>query len=155
MDIRYDKENVTCREDGMTDNAFKEKELKPDDSGMTEKLGSVFIYWQEIQKFAVDNLGATSEEWKFYGAKYGWQLKTFLKKRNLFFLIAHEGFFKIGFIFGNKAVDAIEESEVAEDLKAEIRNAKKYAEGRGLAIEVKDGIHIPDIKKLLEIKVNN
>jgi hypothetical protein len=137
----------------MTVNSFKEKERKPDDALVAEKLGPAFKYWTEIRKSAIDICGATREEWKFYGAKYGWQLKTFLKKRNLFFLIPYDSFFKMVFIFGDKAVDAIENSDIGEELKNEIRNAKKYAEGRGLSIEVRDGAPIPDIKTLLEIKI--
>lgn len=139
----------------MTENVFNIKDQKPETSQLAEKLGPAFKYWQEIRQSAVDICGTTTEEWKFYGAKYGWQMKTFLKKRNLFFLIPSESSFRVVFIFGDRAVGAIDESDIAESLKEEIRSAKKYAEGRGLSIEVRDGTHIPDIKRLLEIKVKN
>ena len=138
----------------MSDYAFTEKENRPDDDSLAEKLGPAFEFWTRIKTAVPEICSPTTEEWKFYG-KYGWQMKTFLKKRNLFFLIPYESYFKVVFIFGDRAVDAIEKSDVEEGFKNEIRNAKKYGEGRGLAIEVRDGTHIEDFKRLLEIKINN
>lgn len=139
----------------MSEVVFNVKDQKPDDLSLAERLGPSYPYWKEIRTHTSENFDPITEEWKFYGAKYGWQLKTYLKKRNLFFLIPYDSCFKIGFIFGDKAVDAVESSSVAENLKSELRNAKKYAEGRGLAIEIKDGRSIPDIMTLLEIKIKN
>ena len=96
-----------------------------------------------------------SNEWKFYGQKYGWQLKTLMKKRNLFFMIPSKDFFRIVFIFGDKAAAEIEKSGISAELINQVKNARKYAEGRGLPIEVYDGNYIPDIKKLIEIKIKN
>ena len=59
------------------------------------------------------------------------------------------------FIFGDKVVKEIEKSNVADKYKSEVMNAKKYAEGRGLVIDVKEGKCITDIKKLIKIKINN
>ena len=82
-------------------------------------------------------------------------MKTFLKKRNLFFLIPYTSYFKIVFIFGDKAVAEIEDSDISKDLKSVVINAKKYAEGRGLPIDVNDDSYLSDIKKLIGIKINN
>ena len=139
----------------MPEYVFVEKNSKPDDRLMSEKIGKTFQYLQEIRKFIKENFGTTTEEWKFYGQKYGWQLKTFLKKRNLFFIIPFESFFKIVFIFGDRAVEQIKKSDIADNLKNEVINAKKYAEGRGLSIEVYNDSHISDIKELIDIKISN
>ena len=47
------------------------------------------------------------------------------------------------------------ESDIALEIKNELINARKYAEGRGIRIEVKNNLNIPDIKKLIEIKLAN
>lgn len=139
----------------MSEITFDDKNEKPDDKLLAKKIGTNFKHWKEIRKFIKEEIGVTTEEWKFYGKKYGWQLKTLLKKRNLFFLIPYESYFMIVFIFGDKAVEEIKKSKVAKKLKDQIIKAKKYAEGRGLSIEVKDAKYIADIKKLIEIKINN
>lgn len=139
----------------MSEAAFNDKSQKPDAALLSEKLGDSFPIWQQITvhvKATYDNI---SEEWKFYGQKHGWQLKTFMKKRNLFFLIPSQDYFRIVFVFGDKAVVAIEESDLAEDLKNTIKSVKKYAEGRGLPIEVRDKKYLADIEKLIDIKIQN
>jgi hypothetical protein len=139
----------------MSEILFNDKNEKPDENLLAEKIGVTFKYWVEIKKHIKEQYGNTTEEWKFYGNKYGWQLKTFYKKRNLFFLIPFEPYFKIVFVFGDKAVDEIKKSQISDNLKETVINAKKYAEGRGLAIEVKDEQYISDIKTLINIKINN
>ena len=139
----------------MSEIVFNDKSQKPDEQLLSENLGESFKVWQEIAAHVKETYDNTTEEWKFYGQKYGWQLKTFLKKRNLFFMIPSQAYFRIVFVFGDRAVAEIEKSDIAEDLKIVVRNAKKYAEGRGLPIEVFDQKYLADIKKLIDIKINN
>ena len=95
------------------------------------------------------------EQWKFYSTKYGWTLKTLLKKRNLFFFTHLDGYFRIGFVFGDKAVAVIENSDFPGDIINELKNARKYAEGKWIAIEVKNQGDVENVKKLIDIKINN
>jgi hypothetical protein len=142
-------------EDVMSAISFHDKKVKPNDNLLAEKTGDTYKYWLEIKEHIKEKCGETTEEWKFYGKNYGWQLKTFYKKRNLFFLIPGESSYKIVFIFSDKAVSEIEKSDIAKNLKTTVINAKKYAEGRGLAVEVRDEQYILDIKTLINIKLNN
>ena len=99
--------------------------------------------------------GELTEDWKFYGQKSGWILKTLRKKRNLFFFVPHKGSFHVSFVFGDKAVAAVEKSDLPQEIITELKNARKYAEGRGLRIDVKSSADVEHIIKLVEIKVNN
>jgi len=139
----------------MPEVKFDDKTIKPNDDLLSKKIGKSFEYWVEIQKYVKSNYENIIEEWKFYGKKYGWQLKTLLKKRNLFFLIPSESSFKITFIFGDKAVEAIKQSNISDELKSAVVEAKKYAEGRGLPIIIKNKKYLPDIKTLIRIKVSH
>ena len=139
----------------MSDCIFNDRDNRPTNELLSKKIGENFKYWTEIHKLVESNYENTSEEWKFYGKNYGWQLKTFLKKRNLFFLIPSELSFKIVFIFSDKAVEEIKISNIYTDLKNIVIAAKKYAEGRGLPITITNNKYISDIKTLIEIKVNN
>lgn len=139
----------------MAEILFNDKTKKPDDKSLNLKLGKNYTYWQEIKNYVKGKIGETTPEWKYYGKNYGWQLKTLFKKRNLFFLIPSTSKFKIIFIFGDKAVEEIKKSKISDELKETVIKAKKYAEGRGLMIEVKSKEYVPDIKKLIEIKFYN
>ena len=139
----------------MSVSVFEDKATIPDDKMLAKALGKSNRLWQEIKKHLKAEYGELIEEWKFYGQKSGWILKTLRKKRNLFFFVPLEGSFQVSFIFGEKAVAAVEKSDLPKELITELKNARKYAEGRGMRIDVKNSADIEHIKKLVEIKVNN
>jgi hypothetical protein len=139
----------------MQTNLFMDKSIKPDNRKLSKVLGASYKYWEEIKKSLTNEYGELIEEWKYYGQKSGWTLKLLLKKRNLFFFAAYNKYFVIVFVFGEKAVAAIEKSDLPKKLIEELRNAKKYVEGRGLRIEVRKKSDIEIIKKLVAIKVSN
>ena len=134
---------------------FDDKSKKPDQKSLVKALGQTGKYWIELKKHIDEKYGPVIEDWKFYGQKYGWQLKVLRKKRNLFFIIPAEGYFKIVFVFGDKAVSAVEQSDLPEGIINTLKNAKKYMEGRGLQVEVKLPKDLKNVKKLVDIKVEN
>lgn len=89
-------------------------------------------------KYVGANFGEAITEWKYYGKKSDWVQKLFLKKRNLLFFVPYKKFFRIGMVFGEKAVAEIVKSDLPEEIITEIKTTKKYAEGRGLRIDVID-----------------
>jgi hypothetical protein len=139
----------------MSDNQFKIKDKVPDEKRVKEVLKSNYSNLEAIRSYIAETIGDTKEEWKFYGVKYGWNLKNFYKKRNLYFIGMYDGYFRIGFVFGERAFNSVMNSEVKDELKNELASAKKYAEGRGLTLEIKDDRYLNDIKILLQIKIDN
>jgi len=139
----------------MSVSVFEDKDTRPDDKMLAGVLGKSNQLWLQIKKNLKAEYGELIEEWKFYGQKSGWILKTLRKKRNLFFFIPLEGSFQVSFVFGDKAVAVVEKSDLPQELITELKNARKYAEGRGLRIDVKNSADVEHVKKLVEIKVNN
>jgi hypothetical protein len=72
----------------MAASVFEDKATIPDDKMLTETLGKSNRLWQEIKKNLKAEYGELVEDWKFYGGKSGWILKTLRKKRNLFFHVS-------------------------------------------------------------------
>ena len=122
---------------------------------MAEALGDSYTLFAQLNEHIDTTYVKTNREWKFYGKNYGWQLKTLLKKRNLFFILPHNGSFSLVFIFGDKAVENIEKSDVPEEVKKTIREAKKYLEGRGFSLKIATSADLEIAKKLTAIKVQN
>ena len=54
-----------------------------------------------------------------------------------------------------RSPDIILASDVSDEIKKELTEARKYAEGRGLSIDFKNDLPIMDVKKLVEIKLTN
>lgn len=139
----------------MAASIFDDKNKKPDDKMLKDVLGKTYKLWKEIKRHIKKEYGEVTEDWRFYNVRSGWLLKTLLKKRNLFFFVPVKDFFKLSFIFGDKAVDAVQKSDLTDNIKTALKNAKKYMEGRGLSVEVKSIEDLEIAKKLLEIKIKN
>jgi len=139
----------------MSSSVFSDKSIQPDDQKLAEALGRTYSLWVEIKSHIQAEYGELVEEWRYYSSKSGWILKSLNKKRNLFFFTPCQKYFRIAFVFGDKAVAAIKKSDLPPAMIEEIRNAKKYAEGRGLRLEVRTPGDVEHVKKLLAIKVMN
>jgi hypothetical protein len=139
----------------MADIVFDNKNKVPDDNDLQEAFGAAKKLWYELRAYIKDTYDGVKEEWKFYGKKYGWQMKLPSKKRNIMFLIPRRGYFLAVFVFGEKAVEAIANSSLDQSIITAIKEARKYAESRGLKIEVKSGKDMENIKILSHIKMNN
>jgi hypothetical protein len=72
----------------------------------------------------------------------------------IIYLLPRDKFFKVAFVFGQKATDAILESHIADAIKNELQATKVYAEGRGIRIDIKDPKATEDILKLIAIKID-
>jgi len=136
-------------------NIFTEKGLMPTDQDLIENLGTTYTLWHQIQGFVLDQYAKGLKEWNYPGKKYGYSYRIKDKKRVILYFLPRKYYFKVAFVFGQKATDLIMESDIALEIKNELINARKYAEGRGIRIEVKNDLNIPDIKKLIEIKLAN
>jgi hypothetical protein len=139
----------------MIEYLFLDKTVEPSDKNLKDALSASYKYWVEIQKEFLIEYGEIIPEWKFYDKKTGWTMKNMFKKRNLFFFKPYKGYFNLTFVFGDKAVSAIEKSSVSEDLIQELRLSKKYMEGRVLTVKVSKKSDLQNIYKLVEIKVQN
>jgi len=134
---------------------FIDKSVKPDNQMLAEVLGTSYKLWEKIKSSLINDYGKLDEDWKYYGQKIGWTLKLLYKKRNLFFFTPYEKYFQIAFVFGDKAVAVVGQSDLSLTIIDEIKNARKYAEGRGLRIAVKKQSDVNIVLKLTEIKINN
>ena len=132
---------------------FDDKSVVPDDSHLQEVLGEMFQLWMDIKEYILEKYSPVLEEWEFPGKKYGWSFRMKHKKRAILYLTPCQGYFRVAFVFGDKAVAAAEKSTLPKSILEELRSARKYVEGRGIRIEVKRKRDIGNIKKLIEIKI--
>ena len=134
---------------------FLDKSVVPNDIMLAEALGKSLKHWKAIKSHLSERCGDWTEEWKYYNAKSGWVMKVFRKKRNLFFFFPSGSYFTIAFVFGDKAVSAVGESDLPIRLKKSLISARKYAEGRGIRIDVKATEDVENICKLIDIKIEH
>jgi hypothetical protein len=138
----------------MTQPAFTVKDRKPDNKILEQNLGENYTHLEKIREFVRAEIGETKEEWKYYGRKIGWTLKTFYKKRNLYFISIYEGWFQLSFVFGDRAFNTILDSDLSDQRKEELKSARKYAEGRGIGLKFDNPEPLADFRILLQHKTD-
>jgi hypothetical protein len=134
---------------------FPDKESKPTENDVAEILADKYSLWKQIHDLVLEKYPDGVKEWNYPGKKYGWSYRIKDKKRAIIYFLPQDKSFKVAFVFGQKAYDVIMGSSISEHIKTDLSNAKKYAEGRGVRIEVRDKSNLPDIKQLIEIKLAN
>jgi hypothetical protein len=134
---------------------FTNKLIVPKNEDLVVNLGSTYSLWRQIREFVYQKYPNGVEDWNFPGKNYGWSFRIKDKKRAIIYFLPRNNYFKVAFVFGQKALDLILETNISESIKTDLLNAKKYAEGRGVSIDVKNETNIPDIQKLIEIKLAN
>lgn len=134
---------------------FTNKKQAPSVKELKEALGTTFAFWKALVEYTKLQYPAAIEEWNFPGEKYGWSFRIKDKKRVIVYLLPGDGFFKVAMVFGQKATDEIMASNVSASIKAELQNARVYAEGRGIRIDINDESMLDDIRKLVAIKLSN
>jgi hypothetical protein len=133
---------------------FTDKESAPNDECLKVSLGATYEFWRTFVDYVHSVYPKAIEEWSF-SKTGGWSFRIKDNKRAIIYLLPRDGFFKIAFVFGQKATNEVLKSDVATAIKTELESAKAYAEGRGIRIEVKDEELINDIKNLINIKLEN
>jgi hypothetical protein len=134
---------------------FQDKNIIPDDKTLEKSLGKTFPWWEGIIDYVFAHYPAAIAEWNYPGVKYGWNFRMKDKKRAIVYLLPREKFFKVAFVFGQKATDAILKSPIDDGIKNELKSAKIYAEGRGIRIDVRNKTILDDIRSLVDIKLAN
>lgn len=133
----------------MDANPFLDKASPPTAKDLRSSLGPAAPLLDELKSQLP---AAVVEQWKHYGSSSGWTLKLLLGKRNLCFVLPRKGCFDVAFVFGDKAVKLVEGSQLPPSLVRELVDARKYAEGRGLRVQVRSRRALGYVRALLEIK---
>jgi hypothetical protein len=137
----------------MSASIYKEKLVEPDDKMLTYDLADTKSYLDTIKEFIHFEYGDFMPEWKFYNQKSGWILKMYTKKRNVLFVVPCDKYFRVAFTFGEKASDLVFKSKLPDSIKRNLFEAKKYAEGRTIQIEVKTVRDVDNILEMIKIKL--
>jgi hypothetical protein len=151
LSLRYD--GVRCKTEIKLHmkSIFPEKSKQPTNIDLKGSLGDTYQVWQLIKNYAIAKCPSGFEEWSF--SRSGWSFRIKDKKRTIIYLLPRDKFFKVAFVFGQKATDSIMKSSIVTSIKTELNSAKIYAEGRGIRIDIRNEILIRDIKELIDIKL--
>jgi hypothetical protein len=151
------RQRSTDREQGdaVALSAFDDKSQEPTKPDLKGVLGRSCASWDELVAYIDAKFSPLELTWGFSGAKWGWALRLKQKKRTVLYMTPCNRHFVVGFALGEKAVRAAHALTLPSALLAAIDAAPKYAEGRGVRIEVRTKKDVDAIKRLAAVKMAN
>jgi hypothetical protein len=134
---------------------FVDKKMIPTTENLIESLTGTYELWKDLTGYVHLKYPSAVDEWKYSGDKYGWSFRIKDKKRVILYLLPRDKFFKTAFVFGQKATDAVMNSQISDKIKSELESARVYAEGRGIRLDILNETILNDLRTLIDIKISH
>ena len=138
----------------MALSAFDDRSRKPREADLAATLNGSFVSWNELKNLIGSRFEPVAFEWGFTSKTTGWGLRLKHKKRTILYMTPCEGHFLVSFALGEKAVKAAHNSDLPNSVLQIIDRAKKYAEGRGVRLEVRGAKDVRQVVTLAVIKMS-
>jgi hypothetical protein len=139
----------------MIANAFAGKAVQPSEAELAEVLGPAKAVWDQLLAELAQECNLTAQEWNSYSRKAGWTLRLKYGDRNIVYLSPGDRCFMASFALGDKAIRAARASKLPQSAIDVIDQAKRYAEGTAVRLDVRTPRQIAPVKKLVAIKLDN
>lgn len=127
----------------------------PTDKDLRSVLGKAYTAWFRLIEIVSDRIAPISQVWGFSGASTGWGLRLKRSDRVILYMTPREDHFLVSFALGEKAVAATRAHKLPKTVLDAIESAPKYAEGRGVRLEVRQVRDVAALAALAAIKNEN
>jgi hypothetical protein len=139
----------------MALSAFVDKSREPTDRDLREVLGKSYAVWTGLVAAVEKRVQPLSTAWGFTAKSTGWGLRLRHGDRVILYMTPQSGRFLVSFALGEKAVVAARAAKLPAALLGAIDAAPRYAEGRGVRIEVSKRDQVPALAALARIKLES
>ena len=139
----------------MALSVFDDKSKQPTEADLARVLKGSFAFWNDLKKRIASRFPSLTAEWGFTSKSTGWGLRLKNKERVILYMTPCEGYFLASFALGEKAVAAAHDCNLASSVLSVINSAKRYAEGRGVRLEVRNGRDVRNVEKLAVVKMSS
>ena len=139
----------------MALSAFSEKTRPPTADELRSVLGKSYDSWTRLIALVAERIGPVTEVWAFAGTSTGWGLRLRRTERVILYMTPRTHQFLVSFALGEKAVAALRAAKLAASVRDAIEEAPRYAEGRGVRIEVRSGRQLASLATVARIKWEN
>lgn len=136
----------------MALSAFSDKAHRPTDKDLRSVLGKAHPAWVRLIELVSDRIAPILPVWGFTSANFGWSIRLKRKDRVILYMTPREDHFLVSFALGEKAVVAAHAHKLPATVLKAIESAPKYAEGRGVRLEVRQAREVSALATLAEIK---
>jgi len=139
----------------MDAKVLTDESVEPNDEIIFSIIGEKELLWKQTMSYLYDNYEDITEVWKYYKDGKRWLFRTLKKKKTIFWVNILEDTFRIAFWFADKLEPVILQSDLPESIKTEYKNAKRFNKIRGIYIDMQDSEDFQNVKKLIDLKMNN
>lgn len=139
----------------MPISVLSDKSREPTDADLRRVLGKAHALWGRLIADVDTRIGPVTGVWGFTSASTGWGLRLRRKERVILYMTPRDGGFLVSFALGEKAVAAAMSRKLPAALVKAIESAPRYAEGRGVRIEVTKPSQVAGLVALAEAKRAN
>lgn len=139
----------------MLTNAFAGSAKAPTQKELTAKLGRAKSLWEELVASLRRVCVADGAEWGSSSTKAGWSLRVKRKERIIVYLAPSDACFLASFALGDRAMHATRAIEFRSSVMKVLKNAKRYAEGSAVRLEVRTAQDVADVIALAKCKCEN
>jgi len=136
----------------MTLSAFADKARQPTDKDLRSVLDESYTAWVRLIELVSERISPISQVWGFTSASTGWGLRLKRNDRVILYMTPRKVHFLVSFALGEKAVAAARAHKLPAAVLKAIESAPKYAEGRGVRLEVRQAREVSALATLAEIK---
>jgi hypothetical protein len=134
---------------------FTDKSKQPDDTALRGALGKSHAAWTRLIELVEARIGPVAQVWGFTSASTGWGLRLKRGDRIIVYMTPRSGSFLVSLALGEKAAQAALASALPAPVLAAIEKAPRYAEGRGVRMEVRLVREAAPLALLAQIKNDN
>ena len=133
---------------------FGDKSSPPTDDALHAALGATAPLWQELRARIEARFSPVDGSWGFSSKSTGWGLRLKRGERTILYMTPRDGHFLVSFALGEKAAQAAHESDLPPAVLKVIDRAPRYAEGRGVRLELRGVQDLAAIETLAAIKMS-
>ncbi len=127
--------------------------IGPTASQLAARLGKAVDIWTSIIDSVSANFASIDQVWRSSKIDFGWVCLLKQKKRTLLYMMPEDGVVRVAIVLGERAVGSALASDLNDEIKNLIRDARQYAEGRGIRFGVISADDVSSVVKLIRIKI--
>ena len=124
----------------------------PSRKELETELGVAYEVWQRVIAAVVETAGSVESEWKPSKSNFGRLCLLKRKKRTILYLTPEKDAVLVAIVLGERAVGLALASQLPETIKTMIRDARPYAEGRGIRFPINSTDDVNMVSDLVAIK---
>lgn len=137
----------------MALSVFEDRARPPSEDEVRAALGRAHAAWQSLRGYVHDNFGPVADEWGYPGKKYGWSLRLKKGKRIIVYMTPCRKHFIAAVVLGDRAYAVAHERGLPKDILTVLDAATRYAEGRGIRLEIRTAVDVRAVEQLVAVKM--